>query len=58
VIKGHKARYECKKVEEKDVEMSEEAFQPNNMGGGGFLVRSLYIFERDSKFIYEFEIQS
>lgn len=34
-----------------------DIMQPNDLGNGA-LVRSLYIFERDSKFVYEFEIQS
>lgn len=41
-----------------DVDMADDDvdFQPNNMEGQGALVKSLYIFERDSKIVYEFEL--
>ena len=36
--------------------MDEAEYQPNNTGKS--LLKSLYIFERDSKYVYEFEIQN
>ena len=60
LFKGHKQRQECHKLKEgeKDYQDEEEdqaeVFQPNNLGAS--LIKSLYIFEKDSKFIYEYEV--
>lgn len=57
-IKDHKLRGECHKelgVQEQEDQIV-DAFQPNAAQKSA--VRFLYIFERDSKYIYEFDLQT
>ena len=59
VYKGHKQRGECfvpvgGDVEEDVADVFDEGMW--NLKGPSNLIKSLYIFERDSKNIYEFEL--